>query len=101
MSDLASSTSTTSCATCSSSGWLALVPEGDSAASEVVGRDFEGYPVAGEHADAEPSHFPRDGCMNLVSVAYKDAESCVRQDLGHSSFELDCFFFCHRSPCSN
>jgi hypothetical protein len=79
----------------------ALVPERDAAACQVVGGYLEGDPVACEHANAEPAHLAGDGRVDFVSVRDQHAEGRVRKHLGYSSFELDCFFFRHKTPFSD
>jgi hypothetical protein len=77
------------------------VPECDTAARKVVGRDFERNPVTREHADAEAAHLSGDCRMDFVSIRDKHAECRVRENFGYSPFELDCFFFRHKTPCSD
>ena len=65
----------------------------DSATAEVVGRDFNQYPVTGEDADEVLAHFAADMRQNLVLVFQLDAEHRIGQRLYHCGFELNGFFF--------
>lgn len=68
-------------------------PVGNSAAIEVVGREF--YPdfVPGEDADEVLAHLSRDVREHLVSVLELYAEHRVRQGLDNHRLDFDCFFF--------
>src|SRR4051812_28849115 len=76
-------------------GELDLVTEGDAAAGEIVGRDLDRHAVALQHADAKAAHVPAERRQYCVTVGERHAERGVRQHLGHRSFQLYRFFFCH------
>ena len=72
--------------------WVLLVPIGDPATSEVVGRQLNLDAIAGQNSDVVHPHFPRDMGQNFVAVFEFDAEHCVRQRLGDRSFQNDRVF---------
>ena len=79
----------------------AFVPESDAASREVVGGDFEGHSVSCQHADAKAAHFAGDRRVDFVPVRYEHPECRIREHFSYRSFELDCFFFRHKTPCSD
>src|SRR5438876_11913459 len=74
-----------------------LVPEGDTPASEVVGRDGESHPVAREHADAEATHLSRDRGEHVVAGRQMNTKRGSGQDVLHDTVDLYRFFLGHRS----
>src|SRR6185503_18370908 len=67
-----------------------LVPIGDAAAAEVVGRELDLHAVAREDPDVVHSHLPRDVGEDLVPVLELDAEHGVGQRLDHRSLYQNC-----------
>src|SRR3954447_2180798 len=72
--------------------WL-LVPVGDATPAEVVGRELDLHPVAGEDPDVVHPHLPRDVRQYLVTVLQLDAEHGVGQRLDDRAFHHDGVFF--------
>ena len=64
----------------------------DAGAVEVVGRDLDADPVAGEDADPEPSHLPGHVAEHFVAVVELHPEHGVRERLDHLALELDLLF---------
>src|SRR6202140_2662351 len=64
------------------SGAFVLVPEDQSPLLQVIGRDFDRHPVAGERLDAVLFHPPRRVGNELMAVVELNAETRVRQDFG-------------------
>src|SRR4051812_7576891 len=64
----------------------------DARAVEVVRRDLDPHPVAGEDADAKPPHLPGHVAQDLVAVVELHPEHGVRERLDDLAFELDLLF---------
>src|SRR5204863_487616 len=77
-----------------------LVPEGDTPAGEVVGRDGERHPVAREHADAEATHLPRDRGEHVMTVRQMHTKRGIGQHVLHDTVDFYRFFLRHRVPPS-
>lgn len=61
----------------------------DSAACEIVRRNFDRYAVAFEDTDAKSPEFSGNGRENLGSVIERDTERGTGKDLSNCPFELD------------
>src|SRR5581483_2393315 len=70
-----------------------LVAVGDATAGQVVGRELDLDPVAGEDADVVHAHLPGDVCEHLVPVVELDPEHRVGKRLENRPFEDDRVFF--------
>src|SRR2546430_16070380 len=77
-----------------------LVPERYTPASEVVGGDREGHPVAREHADAEATHLPRDRSEHVMTVRQMHTKRGIGQHVLHDTVDFYRFFLGHRLPPS-
>src|SRR3954453_2909551 len=75
-----------------------LVPVGDSAAVQVVGRELDLHPVTRKDADVVAAHLARDVAEDLVIVVQLDAEHRVGQRLGDLALHLDFLFLRHQRP---
>src|SRR5881628_4144825 len=73
-----------------------LVPEGDAPACEVIGGQGERDAVAGEHADSEATHLPRNGGEDVVPVRQVNAKGGIGQHVLDDAVDLDRFFLGHR-----
>src|SRR5437879_11676300 len=73
-----------------------LVPEGDAPAREVIGGQGERDAVAGEHADSEATHLPRNGGEDVVPVRQVNAKGGIGQHVLDDAVDLDRFFLGHR-----
>src|SRR4051812_32858230 len=73
-----------------------LVAVGDAAAVEVVGRELDLHPVAGQDADVVAAHLAGDVTEDLMVVVELDLEHRVGQGLGDLALHLDLFLFAHR-----
>src|SRR6266571_1402889 len=62
---------------------------------EVVRRELDLHPVAGENADVVAAHLARDVPKYLVVVVELDLEHGVGQGLGDLALHLDLFFLTH------
>src|SRR5947209_10528648 len=68
--------------------WL-LVPVGDATPAEVVGRELDLHPVAGEDPDVVHPHLPGDVCEHLVPVLELDPEHGVGQRFDDRPLDQD------------
>src|SRR3954451_2485591 len=68
------------------------MPVGDAAAIEVVGRELDLDPIAGQDADVVPSHLPGDMAEDLVPVVELHPEHRVGQGLRDLALHLDLVF---------
>jgi hypothetical protein len=71
------------------------VPESDPAARQVVRRDLDRDPIAGEDADAESAHVAAERRKHVVAIGQLHPERCVREHLGDRAFQLNRVFFRH------
>src|SRR5258708_21030549 len=74
-----------------------LLPVGDAAARQDVGRQLELPPVAGEDADAELAHLAARVRQHRVLVVQLDAIVPARELLAHGPFHLDPGFLLRHS----
>lgn len=65
------------------------VPVGDPAASQIIGGEFDDYPVAGEDADVVLAHLPGKVTEHLVAVLELDHEHRVRQGFMDTTIDVD------------
>src|SRR5881396_2400553 len=72
-----------------------LVPEGDAPACEVIGGQGERDAVAGEHADSEATHLPRNCGEDVVPVRQVNAKGGIGQHVLDDAVDLDRFFLGH------
>jgi len=73
-----------------------LHSKGDSAASEVIGRELDLDTIAGEDADVVLTHLPRDPGENGMAVVELDPEHRRRKRFDDLAFDLDLLFLdCH------
>src|SRR5882724_571188 len=70
--------------------------EDDPTLGEVVGREFDRDPVAGQDADVVLAHAAGDVGEYHMAVVQFDAEGGVGKGLHHLAFHLDAFFFSHK-----
>ena len=66
---------------------------GDPAAVQVVGRNFEAHPIAGQHPDPVLPHLAGHLGEDAVVLADGDLVVAVAEVLLDGAFELDGFFF--------
>src|SRR5688572_29377799 len=69
--------------------------EHDTAARQIVRRQFHGHLVAGQDADVVHAHLPGDVPEHDMAVLELHSECCVRQGLHDLALHLDGFFFRH------
>src|SRR3954471_17382820 len=74
---------------------LILVPEDQPALFQIVGRHFDRDPISCQRLDPVLLHLACGVGNNLVSGVELHAVTCVGEDFGHQSFELDQLFFSH------
>src|SRR6201992_4165465 len=72
-----------------------LVAEYQSAFFKVIGRHFDGHPVARQRLDPVLLHLARSVGNDLVAGVELNAVARVGKDFGDQSFELDQLFFSH------
>src|SRR5580692_10139197 len=77
------------------SGALVLVPEDQSPLFQVIGRDFDSDPVAGQGLDAVLFHPSGRVGDELMAVVELNAETRIGQDFGDQALEFQKFFFRH------
>src|SRR5262249_867346 len=77
--------------------WLSLLePVGDPAPREVVGRQLDLHPVAGQDPDEVHPHLAADVGQHPVAALQLHAKHRVRQGLPPPSLHFDPLFFCHQ-----
>src|SRR5215210_961941 len=67
----------------------------DAAPVQIVGRELDLDPVAGQDADVVTSHLPRDVAEDLVPVVELDLEHGVREGFNDLALHLDLLFLGH------
>jgi hypothetical protein len=73
-------------------GALFLVTEDQPSLFQIVRRDFDRHPVAGQRLDAVLFHLARRIGDELMPVIELNPIAGVRQDFGHQTFECEKFF---------
>src|SRR4051812_2434092 len=73
-----------------------LVPIGNPSPVQVVGRELDLHPIAGQDADVVPAHLARDVAEHLVIVVELDLEHRVRESLDYLPLHLDLLFLGHQ-----
>src|SRR5205814_872241 len=76
---------------------VALVPEADAPAREIVRRHLDDHAVADAGADAELPHLSSGVGEDLMIIVELDPEMPVREHLGHHAVELEHLFLRHVS----
>ncbi len=66
---------------------------GDTTASQVVRRDFNGDVVAGKDSNAVTPHASRYASEHIVVLVDLDSEIAVAEDLGNVTLQFNSFFF--------
>src|SRR5690242_18460224 len=77
-----------------------LVAVDDPAALEIVGRELDLHPVAGQDADVVAAHLAGDVREHLELVVEADPEHGVRQGLRDLALHLDLLFLLAHEPPS-
>src|ERR1051325_4204304 len=80
------------CGTSSPLAGTLLVAVRDAPAVEIVGRELDLDPVAGQDADVVPAHLAGDVAKHLVPVVELDLEHRVREGLHDLALHLDLLF---------
>src|SRR5579872_1066884 len=83
------------CRTVDRAGTLILVPEDQSAFFQIVGRHFDGHPIARERLDPVLLHSAGRVGDERMAVVELNAIARVGQYLGDKALELQEFFFRH------
>src|SRR5258707_10606348 len=76
-------------------GTLVLVTEDEPALFKIIGRHLDRHPIARQRLDAVLFHLAGGVGNDLVSGIELHAITCVGEDFGNQSFELDQLFFSH------
>src|SRR5258708_12042529 len=76
---------------------LVLVTEDQAAFLQVIGRHLDRHPIARQRLDPVLLHLAGGVGDDLVSCVELHAVTCIGEDFGHQSFELDQLFFSHGS----
>src|SRR5450759_4879778 len=74
---------------------LVLVAEDEAAFFQVIGRHFDRHPITCQRLDPVLLHLARGVGNDLVSCIELHAITCIGEDFGHQSFELDQLFLSH------
>ena len=67
----------------------------DTAARQIIHRQFYSYLVTGKDANVIHSQFSRDRCEDLVIIRQFDFEHSVRISFGNYAFDFDNILFGH------
>src|SRR5258708_6428791 len=76
-------------------GTLVLVTEDEPALFQIVGRHLDRHSIASQRLDPVLFHLAGGVGNDLVSGIELHAITCIGEDFGHQSFELDQLFFSH------
>src|SRR6202453_2203092 len=79
----------------SATGTFVLVAENEAAFLQVIGRHLDRHPVARQRLDPVLLHLAGGVGDDFVPGIELHAITCIGEDLGHQSFELDQLFFSH------
>ncbi len=66
---------------------------GNTAASQVVRRDFDGDVISGKDSDAMAPHASRDASEHIMVFVDLDSEIAVTEDFGNVTLQFNGFFF--------
>src|SRR5262245_35974455 len=72
-----------------------FVPIGDAASVEVVRRELDLHPVAGQDADVVAAHLAGNVTEHVMPVVEFDPEHRIREGLGDLALHLDLLLFGH------
>ena len=66
---------------------------GDTTASQVVGRDFDGDVITGKDSNAVAPHSSRDASEHIVVFVNLNSEIAVTENFGDVTLQFNGFFF--------
>jgi hypothetical protein len=72
--------------------------EGDTSASQIIGRHFHGHAISQQNTNIVLAHFSREVCQYNMSIIQLDTELCSREGFDYNTFCTNfIFFFRHTS----